>query len=435
MFARLSFLVALLVIAFGAQAAPKIQHWTLDNGTRVYFVESRELPMVQLAAVFDAGSAREPENKAGLARLTARMLSEGAGAWDTEEIARRLEGLGAQLGAGSGRDMATVSLRSLTDKSLLEPALEVFTRVLTEPTFPAESFARERRRLLAQVIKDRQQPGAVASKAFFRELYRGHPYASDPGGTEQGLAAIQREDLAAHHQRYYVGGNAILVIVGDLSTREAKRVAKRVMGPLPPGEAVAPLPEVPEPQAGQRRTIPFPSSQSHVLAGETGIRRDNPDYFPLLVGNYTLGGGGFVSRILTEVREKRGLSYSAYSYFSSMQRKGPFVMGLQTKNAQRDDALKVLRQTLEEFVAKGPTPEELHAAKRHLTGAFALATDSNAKIADALVNIGFYRLPLTYLDDYIPSVEAVTLEQVRTAFKRHVDPQRLLTVVVGGAAP
>lgn len=423
---------AVLWVPGAALAVPKIEHWTLENGARVYLVSTHELPMVQVRVVFDAGSSRDPQGMRGLAHLTGHMLEEGTGELTADDIAERFESLGAEFSAAVERDMATVSLRSLTDPALLDPAVELFARILAQPSFPEASLDRERERLRVALRWDTQSPGRVAQKLFWRELYGEHPYAGDPMGDEAGLSAVTRAALLEHHQRYYVGRNAWVVIVGDVKRRQAKRLARRLAGALPGGEPATPLPAAAPPDAGRETRVDFAAVQTHILVGQPGLRRLDPDYFPLIVGNYILGGGGLVSRISTEVREKRGLSYSAYSYFLPLRVEGPLILGLQTRNESRDEALEVLRRVLKEFVAHGPTEQELTAAKKHLTGAFPLRLDSNRKIADNLAVIGFYNLPLTYLDDFSRNVEAVTAEQIRDAFQRRVRPERMLTVTVGG---
>ena len=435
MYAKFGFVVVLLFLFNTAWALPKIEHWVLPNGAQVYFVETHELPMVKISAVFDAGSARDVPGKFGLARLTNTMLAEGADDLDANEIAIRFENLGAEFGASSERDMGAVSLQSLSDKEFLEPALDVFTKILLAPTFPEDSLARERRRALIALQRVQQSPGELASKAFLELLYNSHPYGVFSIGTEAGLKAITRRDLLEYHRRYYVAANAVLAMVGDVSVTEAKKIAERLLGKLPSGQAPPPLPKVADLTRPIKQQLTYPSSQSHILMGEPGITRTDPDYFALYVGNYILGGGGLVSRLSKEIREKQGLSYSVYSYFSPMKERGPFTLGLQTKNAQRDQALSLMRKTLAEFVASGPTEEELQAAKKNLTGGFPLRIDSDGKILDYLALIGFYRLPLTYLEDFIPRIEAVTVERIRDAFKRRIDPERMVTVIVGGESP
>lgn len=431
-------LLALLVFAANiAQAGPAIQHWQTQNGARVYFVPAPELPMVDVRVVFDAGSARD-EAKNGLAALTAAMLAEGVktatGELNADEIAERFAALGAQFGAGADRDSASVSLRSLTEAALLQPALDLMAQVLRAPTFPADAFERERNRMLVGLRQQEQSPGDIAGKNFYQALYAGHPYAGEPGGTEQSVSKLTREDTAAFHARYYVAHNAVVAIVGALSRAQAEALAEQVAGLLPPGERASALPAAPPmtTQAPQTVSLPHPSSQTHILLGQIGMSRDDPDYFPLLVGNHILGGNGLVSRISNEVREKRGLSYSAYSYFTPMRVAGPYTLGLQTRNDKAEEALQVLRDTLSAFVAKGPSEKELKAAKQNITGGFALRLDSNSKLLDHLALIGFYNLPLDYLDTYTKRVEQVTLAQIKDAFQRRVKPEQMVTVIVGG---
>jgi len=425
----------LMVVALAAAASPKIEHWTLDNGARVYFVPSRDLPMVSVHVAFDAGAARDPHERSGLSMMVNGMLNEGTGELNADDIARTFEGLGAEFSANNDRDMAGVSLRSLSDRSLLDPALDLLARLLRSPSFPGEALARERARALLALKQASQSPGDVASKAFFAQLYGQHPYALPAEGSEAGLKAITEKDLVTFHTQYYVGRNAVLAIVGDLSSSDARKLAKRMLGKLPGGKVAPPLPRVEDlvPHAKRaERMITHPSSQTHLLLGEAGMARNDPDYFPLFVGNYILGGGGFVSRLMKAVRDERGLSYSVYSYFYPLREQGPFIVGLQTKNSQRRQALKVVRQVLADYIERGPTANELAAAKKHLTGGFPLRIDSNRKIGEYLTVIGFYKLPLTYLDDFISRVEAVTVGQIKDAFRRRVHPAHFVTVIVGG---
>lgn len=425
--------MGLLFVSVSAMAVPKIESWTMANGVRVYFVRTTELPLVQLRAVFDAASSRDPDDKPGVARMTNVMLPQGAGDLDADKIASGFESLGAEFGNNSERDMAVVELRSLSDPKLLDPALDLFATVVGKPTFPADALERERASALVALQHERQSPGAIAQKTFMRMLYGDHPYAHDPLGTDESLRAISRADLIAYHARYYVGSNAWLAIVGNATLTEAKAIADRALGGLARGEAPPSLPAVKPLTQGKREIMDFPAQQSHVLIGQPAVARADPDYFALMVGNYTLGGGGLVSRLSDEVREKRGYSYSVYSYFQPMRVAGPFTLGLQTRNEKRDDAIAVARKVLDDYVEHGPTAQELDAAKRYLSGSFPLRLDSNKKLADNLAYVGFYGLPLTYFDTFIQRVEAVTDEQIRAAFKRHVHPQDMVTVVVGGS--
>jgi zinc protease len=415
-----------------AWAGPEIQHWQTDNGAQVYFVHAGDLPMVDVRVVFHAGSARDG-GKAGLARLTNQTLFLGAGGLSADRIAERFDAVGASVGNGSERDMAWVSLRSLTRPESLGPALETLALALGQPRFPATDFERERKHALVAIEQQRQSPEAVADRAFYAALYGDHPYASPPLGTTASVKALTREDLRAFYQRYYVGRNAVVAVVGDLSRTQAQQLAQRLVGALPAGEAAPSLPEV-KPLARPRTIrIPHPSSQTTVLIGQPGDYRGDPDYFPLYLGNHVLGGGGLVSRLNDAIREQRGLAYSVYSYFVPMARKGPFLMGTQTRNDQTGHAVDVMRQVLTRFVGDGPTAKELSAAKKNLTGGFPLRIDSNSKIVQYIAMLGFYGLPLDYLDRFTDRIRAVTADQIRSAFRRRLDPKRMVTVIVGGA--
>jgi zinc protease len=415
-----------------ADALPVIQTWNTEKGAKVLFVEAPELPMVDIRLVFDAGGARDGK-QAGVASLTNALLDQGAAGLNADDIARGFEQRGANLGNGSERDMAWLSLRSLTEAKILEPALELFGKVLARADFPEADFKREQQRMLVGLEYQKQRPKSIVKKAFYRNLYADHPYASDPSGTKESVEALTVQALRDFYQRYYVARNATVVIVGDVSRKQAQTIAARLADALPQGDRAPALAKVAELPEAEQVFIEHPSSQSHVLMGVPGLRRKDPDYFPLYVGNHILGGSGLVSRISEEIREKRGLSYSAYSYFIPMRHKGPYMLGFQTRNDQRDEALTVLRQTLQTFIKDGPTQQELESSKNNIVGGFPLRVSSNGKIAEYLAVIGFYDLPLDYLASFTKKVQAVTAEQIRDAFKRRVQSPRMVTVIVGGA--
>ena len=414
-------------------ATPTIEHWTTANGARVYFVEAPEIPIVDLRVVFAAGSARDGRIK-GIANLTNALLKEGAGDLDVDAFSKKFSATGAKLSVAVARDMAYATVKTLSEPKYAEPALALFEQVLGSPRFDAASIERLKARMLVALKRKQQSPGTIAQDTFFEQVYADHPYASSPDGSEASVAAITRADILAHYDKYYVAQNAIVAIVGALGVDEAKALADDVTAGLDAGERAAALPDVVSPQSAQLEHIEFPSIQSHVRVGLPGMRRGDPDYFPLLVGNHALGGNSLVSILFREIRSKRGLSYSAYSYFIPMAKRGPFVAALQTDRSQQDEALQVLKETIEGFVTDGPPPEDLLAAKKNLIGGFPLRIDSNSKTVEYIAMIGFYDLPLDYLDTFTDSVEAVTGENVREAFARRVDPSKLVTVVVGRAA-
>lgn len=412
-----------------AAAGPKIEHWVAPSGARVYFVESRALPMIDVHVGFPAGTARDPEGKAGLASLTHALLDMGVEGMDENHIATRLADLGAQLSGGVDADRASVSLRTLSAPEARNASLDVFRAVLTTPKFPADVFEREKARRVASLKESLTRPDTIANRAFWAAMYPGHPYGRS--ATPESIAAVARDDLQRFYRDHYGAGGAVVTIVGDLSRGEAEVAAQNLTANLPTGGRSA-APVAPgTPNAGEQR-FAHPAAQAHVLVGLPAMKRGDPDFFALQVGNYVLGGGGFVSRLMGEVRDKRGFAYSVYSYFMPLAQQGPFEIGLQTRKDQASDALKLTRDVLSRFLAEGPTEAELLAAKQYLAGSFPLRLDSNRKLLDNVAVIGFYGLPLDYLDTYVDNVEKVTAADIRAAFARHVKPENLVTVVVGG---
>lgn len=425
-------LASILLLASGlATALPTIQNWRTANGVPVYFIQARELPMVDAQILFNAGSIRDGE-RPGLAKLTNALLEEGAGDWSADTIADRLDRVGAQLSTGSRRDSAWVSLRSLVDPRYLQPAVETVARLLKEPTFAPDAVERVRQQMLTALRERAQSPGAIAQDAFYKALYGDHPYGSTPEGTVASLNAITRTDIQNFQSRYYTAANAVIAIVGDLDRPAAEHLADTLVGGLATGETAPPPPPVPPVQASQTIRISHPSSQSHILIGQIGVNRADPDYYALYLGNHVLGGNGLVSQLSQEIREKRGLAYGAYSAFSPMRQAGPFLINLQTRNDQVDTALQVAQTTLREFTANGPGAQALEEARQNITGGFALDLAGNGKLASALGLIAFYGLPLDYLQNYIGTMNGISLEQIKTAWNRHVEPDKLITVIVGG---
>ena len=414
-------------------ATPDIQHWRTDTGTRVYFVPAPELPMVDIRMLFAAGSAHD-DGKPGLASMTSGLLDKGAAGLSADAIADRLEGLGAELTTGSLRDSAWVSLRSLSNPVQLKPAIELMGKVVSQPDFNKRDFERERERSLVALRRAEQRPASIAERVFYETVYAGHPYATRPTGTEDALKKLTLEDIRGFYKKHYVARNVIVAIVGDLDRKGAERLATQLTANLQHGAAAPRTPVVtPLEQASEQR-IHHPSTQTTVRMGQPGMHRGDPDYFPLYVGNHVLGGSGLVSQLFIEVRDNRGLSYGVNSHFAPMAQDGPYTFGLQTRNDQVDEALEVMRTVLRNFHDKGPTDKELAAAKKNITGGFPLRIDSNSKIVEYLGMIGFYDLPLDYLDTFNDNVMAVTREQIRDAYRRRVHPDRMVTVIVGGDA-
>lgn len=427
--AKLLAVLCLCLIGKMAEAGPKIEHWIAPSGARVFFVENHTLPILDVQVDFAAGTSFDPPGKLGLAALTHGLLDMGVQGMDETQISNRLADLGALLSGGADMDRASVSLRTLSAADKLTPALEVLGAVLASPQFTPAVFEREQARSVVALKEALTRPEAIASKAFWAAMYPQHPYGRQ--AAPESVNALQRADLVAFYRKHYTAQRASVSIVGDLSRTQAEALAQQLTAGLPAGGAVA-APGVPQLPAAVEQRIAHPAAQAHVLIGLPALKRGDPDFFALMVGNYSLGGGGFVSRLMKEVREKRGYAYSVHSYFLPLAQPGPFQIGLQTKKEQLNDALKVTRDVLAGFLAEGPGEAELRAAKQNLIGSFPLRLDSNRKILENVAVIGFYGLPLDYLDHYDANVEKVTSAEIREAFARHVRPENMVTVMVAG---
>jgi zinc protease len=438
---RLNRLLAAATLAFAfvlpATAALPIQKWQQASGAQVYLIESPSLPIVDVQIDFDAGDRRDPADKAGLAGATASLATKGIAARDGEpaldenQLGEAWADLGAGFGIGTGLDRMSVTLRSLTYPDQLTKAVQLGARELGEPSFPEAVWQRDRQRRIASIREANTRPATIAGRTFGQAVYGTHPYGYDT--TEETLNRISVQDMREFY-RTLQACRAKVSIVGAVNRAQADQIATTLLARLPNGncQALPAVPEVAPLTAAIERNIPFASAQAHVLIGQPGYQRSDPDYFPLMVGNYILGGGGFVSRLTEEVRQKRGLSYSVYSYFSPAMHAGAFTLGLQTRPDQAAQAVQVSRDVVRRFIAEGPTEAELKAAKDNLVGGFALRIDSNRKLLDNLANIAWYDLPLDYLDTWTKQVEKVTAAQIQAAFARKLQPDRMVTVVVGG---
>ncbi len=424
-----------------AFAALPIENWTQTSGAQVFLVQSPTIPMVDVQIDFDAGSRRDPADKAGLASVTAMMLSKGIKAsgslpaLDDNQLSEAWADLGASLSAGAGADRMSFSLRSLTYPDLLGKAVDLAARQIGQPAWPNAIWLRERERIAAGIKEANTRPATLAGRAFNQAVYGTHPYGFEM--TEANLAAISVADMQSVYTSLVLPCRAKVSIVGAVTKPQADALVAKLLGQLPNSEcslSSANLPAVrevePLKQAEDKR-IAFESAQAHVLIGQPGYKRDDPDFFALLVGNQILGGGGFTSRLTNEVREKRGLTYSVYSGFQPGSHAGAFTLGLQTRPDQAAQAVQVSKEVLAKFISEGPTELELQAAKDNLIGGFALRIDSNRKLLDNVANIAWNKLPLTYLDVWTQQIEKITTAQIKAAFQRKLQPERMVTVVLG----
>jgi len=415
--------------AFAAQPFAPME-WKTKHGARVVFFQAMEVPMLDISIAFAAGSAYDGE-QFGLSSLTTRMLNQGNGGLDANTIAEKLAETGAQFEGDSTRDIAALNLRTLTEPFALKNASDTFALIIAHPDFPQTIFSREKNQQLMAIAQDLQSPERVANQHFFKALYQKHPYAHPVKGTEESVKALTLEQVRHFYRQFFVSNNTIIVMVGAIDQSTAHELAEKLTKDLPQGRMAANIPHADPLTEEMNIEIEFPSSQTILRLGQLGIDHHNKNYFPLLVGNYTLGGGSLVSRLAHEVREKRGLTYGVYSQFAPMPGLGPFLISLSTQTKQANTAIDITRETLASFVKDGPSEQELIAAKKYLVGSFPLSLASNRNIADMLLKIAFYHLPADYLDTYTANIEAVTVAQIKDAFQQLVTPDKLLQVSVG----
>ncbi len=423
-----------------AQAILPIEKLDVVNGAKVYLVQTKTLPMVDIEISIDAGDRYDPTGKSGLASMTAELMNYGArtskGVLTEAQIADEIADLGANFGISVGGERAVIRIRSLSRKDLRDRAVQLASAMLSSPTYDGKILEREKQRAITGLLEAETKPESVLERRFRKTVYGNYPLGESP--SVKSVGSISASDLARFHQQFYRGDRMIVSIVGDVSPAEASEIAGGLLKNVPQsGTAIPILPQLQrspiEPLATREIRIPFDSQQAHIAMGMTAINRSNPDYFPLIVGNYILGGGGFVSRLMSEVREKRGLAYSVFSYFAPGKDTGIFQAGLQTKGDQATLALEVMNSTIANFITNGATPSELQAAKANLMNGFPLRIDNNRKLLDNVSSIAWNDLPLDTLETWTAKVDAVTLEQVSAAFQKYLAMDRMKIVVLGAS--
>jgi zinc protease len=394
--------------------------------------------MIDLQIDWHAGSVNDPKAQLGLAAMTASMIDKGSmfnGRLISEaEVSDRLADLGAGLSFSAGAERASMRLRTLSDEKKKVAAIDLASSVIKSPVFDSKIFKREQERTISAIKEADLKPETKLSKEFDRQIYGQHPFADSP--TIKTIQAIKSEDLKRFYVSRYAAKGSKVTVVGDIGRMELDQLLDRLMASIPkdPKEQQK-VPDVLRFDKNKASNliikIPHDAQQAHISMGMPAIARKDPDYFPMLVGNYILGGGGFVSRLMQEVREKRGLAYSVYSYVAPGRQIGPYVAGMQTQKSQAELAVDVMKKTIGDFIANGPTDEELQAAKNNLVNGFPLRIDSNRKILDNVSSIAWNDLPLDTLDQWTNQLRKVTKDQVTAAFKKNLDVNQMVTVVVG----
>lgn len=432
-------LVLLLPLSQSAFAALPIQKIPLSSGATLYFVEARTIPMLNIGMDIQAGSVFDPKEKSGVADMTANLLKKGAmiGGKKRGEayIADKISDLGAVFSLNASSELTSIRIKTLSKEAILDEVIQHVSDIIANPVFDPKVLEREKALEISGLLESKMKPEFLLGEQFNKMMFQGNPLGT--ATTVLDIKNIQIEDLKKFHQTYYRAKNINVLIVGDASVATATNIANRLTQQMVKTSEVnltiPPFKELPNRPLDQRMVnIAHPSQQAHIRIGINAITRNHPDYFPLFVGNYILGGGGFVSRLMNEIREKRGLAYSVSSYFYPAKYSGYFVAGMQTKKEQSQQAVDLLRATIDAFVNNGPTDDEIVAAKSNLVNGFALRIDSNGKLLENLSNIAWNNLPLDTLDVWTNQVQAVSRADIQRAFKKHLDAQRMITVVVGG---
>jgi zinc protease len=410
------------------KAMPPVQRTVLHNQLVLLVCEEHSLPFVTFQLLINSGSRKDPPGEEGLAYLTARGLLLSTSKRTVNVINEELDFMGASLNASSGRDYSTLSLRVL--KKDLDKGMDLFMEVITQPTFPEEEIRREVEKTLASIQSAEDQPEEVAEKEFQKTLFLTSPYGHPVEGTKESVPRLAREALLRFYRDYYHPNNVILTVAGDITTDEIKKKLLPRLEKWP----TAKIPEMPfiSGFAKEQKIVKIDRAitQANIVLGHAGVRRDNPDYYALTVMNYILGGGGFSSRLVEEIRNKRGLAYSVASFFDPGKYPGAFQIVLQTKNASAREAISLVLQQMERIRKEPVSEKELEGAKRYLIGSFPMRLDTQGKLANFLSQVEYFGLGLDYPEKYSSFIRSVTREEVLRVARTYLHPENYILVVV-----
>jgi zinc protease len=428
-FIHIFFLLIWLALPEGfLYAMPPVQRAVLSNRLVLLVSEERSLPFVTFQLLIDSGSWKDPSGEEGLSYLTARGLLLGTSKHTANQINEELDFMGASLNSSSGRDSAALTLRIL--KKDLDKGMDLFMEVLNQPTFPEEEIRREIEKTLATIQSEEDQPEQVAEKEFQKTLFLNSPYGHPVEGTKESVPKLTREGVIRFYRSCYHPHSAILTVVGDITDDEVKtklvpRLEKWPTGEIPKLVFMTKF-------ENEQKTVKLdrPITQANIILGNAGVSRENPDYYALTVMNYILGGGGFASRLVKEIRNKRGLAYSVASFFDAGKYPGSFQIALQTKNASAHEAIALSLQQMERIQKELVSEKELEGAKKYLIGSFPMRLDTQGKLAGFLTQVEYYDLGLDYAKKYPVLIRSVTREDVLRVAKKYLHPKKYVLVIV-----
>ncbi len=424
-------LLALGVVLGGSLRvyAMKIQEITTPGGIKALLVEEHSIPLMAMQFAFKGGSVQEDDGKEGLAYLLSALLDEGAGDMTSDQMQATLDELAIRMSFDASRDLFSGSFQTLTKNR--DKAVEILKLALTKPRFDSDAIERMRKQILVSLKMGEKSPDTVVGKAWFKAAFPDHPYGRPTKGTTQSVSSLTRDDLVGFVKKNFARDNLTVAVVGDIDAKALSDILDSVFGSLPKTAKLKTIPEAKSPAGPMRKVIEMDVPQSVAQFGHQGIKRHDKDFIAAYVLNYILGGGGFSSRLMEEVREKNGLAYSVYSYLYPLNHASLFMGGVATKNSSMNRSMKLIEAEIRKMEEKGPTEEELKDAKLYLTGSYALRFDTSSKIANQLMWIQIEKLGLDYFDKRNDMVNAVTLEDIRRVAKRLFQADKLITAIVG----
>ncbi len=422
-------LAAAVLLAPGAASAVSVERVVSPGGIEAWLVRDSLVPLVAIEFSFRGGAALDPAGRAGLADMTTSLLDEGAGDMDSQAFQRKLSDLAVEMRFSAGTDTIRGSFKTLNRSR--DEAVALLRLALTAPRFDTDAVERIRQQILAVLARQSTDPDEIAGRVWWKAVFPDHPYGMPVGGTPQSIASVTVADMRRLVAERFARDQLIVGVVGDITPDELGPLLDRAFGGLPATGSPVQLPEATLYAAGQTFIVRQDVPQSVVLFGHAGLKRDHPDYYTAYVMNYVLGGGSFASRLYDEVREKRGLAYSVYSYLSSMDAAAVHTGGVSTENSRVGESLAVIRAEWGRMGAGGVTEAELKDAKTYLTGSFPLRFTSTASIARMLVGMQYNDLGIDYIDRRNAYIEAVTKDDIARVAKSLLKPGDLTFVIVG----
>ncbi len=421
--------LSLFLLAAGPANAMKIQKVTSKNGIEAWLVEDHSRPILSMQFAFTGGASQDPDGKPGVATFVSGMLDEGSGNLDSEAFQNRLEDLAAKFSVNASHDHMTVSFQTLTQNR--DKSLKLLQMALTSPHFAPGDVERIREQIVANLRLEEKDPNKTAANEWFKLAFGSHTYGRPVNGTLESVAAITPADLHAYVKKNFARGNLKAAIVGDIDPAQLGEALDFIFGALPEKPELAAVPEVAWEKSSKQRVLQMPNPQSVVQFGFEGLKRNDPDFIPAYILNYVVGGGGFSSKLMQEVREKRGLAYSVYTYLYPLDHAGIFSGGVATENKAVGQSIDLIKAELERVAEEGLTGKELRTAKDYLIGSFALRFDTSAKIAQQLLAIQLDNLGIDYIDRRNGEIEAVTVADIKRIAKRLMEPKNLIVTVAG----